>query len=139
VATDKVFPAGFTQATTLETSPYVFSKRTPILSAVYNTQGAADFFASGPGLPAEGITQVFRLMEDNSIALPLAPQVKLILKFAPATGTFTGTFQRTTEKPTPFKGAVFQWFDSASGFFLAPQTGGSVIGSGAIDMMPAYD
>lgn len=139
VATDKVFPAGFTQTTTLETSPYVFSKRTPILSAVNNTQGAADFFASGLGLPAEGITQVFRLLEDNSIALPLAPQVKLTLKFAPATGTFTGTFQRTTEKPTPFKGAVFQRFDSASGFFLAPQAGGSVIGSGAIDIMPAYD
>ncbi len=135
---DKVFQAGFTQHSEVETSPYKFSKRDPILAAVLSTQGVADFFAEGPGLPVEGITQIFRLMEDNSIALPLNPQVKLTLKFVPATGFFTGTYQVSTEKPTAFKGAVYQTLDYASGFFIAPVTGGTMLTNGTVEFMPAY-
>ncbi len=135
---DKIFPGGFTHLGYLNNSPYVFSKRTPIIGGVLNTQGAADFDASGPGLPAEGITQVFRLLEDNSIALPLSPQVKLTLKVAPGTGFLTGTFQRGTEKPTPFKGAVFQVFDYAAGFYLAPTGAGAAMTDGDIFIGPAF-
>jgi hypothetical protein len=136
-STDKSFKTGFTQQTTIQTSPYVFSKRTPIIADVLNTQGLVDFLATGPGLPANGATQSFRLMEDNSIALPLSPQIKLSLKFVPATGFFTGTYQLSTEKATIFKGAVFQTLNSASGFFLATDSNG-LLSNGTIDMGASY-
>jgi hypothetical protein len=131
------FKSGFAQRTSVETSPYIFNKRNPILADVLNTQGLAKFFASGPGLPADGASQLFRLLEDNSIALPLSPQIKLSLKFIPKSGFFTGTFQRSTEKATLFKGAVFQTLNSASGYFLSPNNNG-ILSNGTIDIGAAY-
>ncbi|GEP44286.1 Calx-beta domain-containing protein [Brevifollis gellanilyticus] len=138
VPTDKTFKSGFRQATSVDACQYVYSKRNPIIHAVRETQGAADILIKGPGMLVNGATQVFRLLEDNRIALPLNPTVKVTLKFAPATGFFTGTYQMSTEKPTPFKGAVFQPLDTASGFFLAPVPSSSLISSGSIDIKPAY-
>lgn len=143
--TDKSFKNGFTQTMSVDISPYVFSKKTPFIRNVKYTNGAADFLAFGPALPEQRLSQVFRLLENNSIALPLSPQVKLTFKFAPATGFFSGTFQQGTASAITFKGAVlqrayyndgdFDYYDEASGFFLAPLLGGSVISSGTVEIV----
>ncbi len=134
----KNFKNGFTQSRPVYLSPYVYSKRVPILAGVRETHGAADFFATGPGLPTGGVTQVFTLLENNTIALPLSPQVRITIKFLPATGFFNGTLQTGTEKPVPFQGAVFQTMEFASGYYLAPGTGG-LPANGIVELYPAYD
>lgn len=137
IASSNIFRSGFAQRTTVETSPYLFSKRDPIIADVLNTQGLANFFINGPGLPANGVSQFFRLLEDNSISLPLNPSVILTIKFTPSNGFFNGTFKLNSGIITSFKGAVFQSLNTASGFFLSPNNNG-LLSNGTIDINAAY-
>ena len=152
VPTDKAFKDGFDIDTELELNSYHYSKGRSILY-LGESQGLADFVAYGgnigsvttSGASVSGVSEindelleVFRLMENNTIAQAMNPDLVLTLKFVPATGFFTGSFKAANAgksvKATTFKGAVFQDDNSASGFFLAPVGVNAVITSGSVEI-----
>ena len=134
--TGKAFKGGFNLPLASTVFPYFSQQPRHLLPILDGSRGLAQFRAGLAGLPLSGLQQVFNLTEANEIFLPLQPQLKLKLKITPANGLFTGSFQSGAAAPVPFKGALFQGGDLASGYFLAPVGGATA--SGFVEFSNAY-
>lgn len=134
-AADKAFPGGFNIETSALVSRHSFVRGERVLTQLEATNGAAEFTAGLGNLPPAGLAQVINVSEANIVSLPLAPSVKLVLKFVGATGYFSGTFQTGAAAATPFQGVVFRAQGLCSGYFLGKN--GAVVESGFVEVAPA--
>jgi hypothetical protein len=126
LSTAKYYPQGFVVESPLIGSRYV-APVGPSSRVLAMTNGTISF--TGGNLPADLV---------NTIILGLGSKVtnggpnRLTLTFSPSTGLFAGSVTPTNAtRAIPFKGAVLQKANNASGYFLGPNASGRVLLEGA--------